>query len=424
MRKGVVAFLSLLIGLGPLVGNTSAAEYSLVSDTLLRVFERDTAADGRVRAAPLYQYLQADVANLGAVEGLSLHFYGWGRVDLGDDGFFRDDTAGEVLYLFLDYREPRFGLRLGRQYVFEGVANESIDGVRLSSGISPWFTASLYGGQPVALDAVDGRSGDSIFGGRIGTRLYFLQDLGVSYKQVRNDGDREEERLGGDLSLALPYGIGLHGLSSYNLETSGWGEHSYELRIPWADFLLRPFYSRFHYEDFFAAGVKSPSPFRFLAATDTTLDVVGADLLWQTPLNPWELGAKFKHHDYDRRLGTAQFYSLVAIRHWSGLTQAGGEVGRMDGDRGENRFWLGRLYAYWDQLPQNLWLGFVTGDVVHVRYDEALFGRNSSFFVSLGAGRRFLADALELRLSGDYSRNPYQDDDLRGMLTARYLFGI
>ena len=43
-------------------------------------------------------------------------------------------------------------------------------------------------------------------------------------------------------------------------------------------------------------------------------------------------------------------------------------------------------------------------------------------FVSFGAGHRFLEDALELRLSGDYSSDPYFDDDWRAMLALQYRF--
>jgi hypothetical protein len=89
----------------------------------------------------------------------------------------------------------------------------------------------------------------------------------------------------------------------------------------------------------------------------------------------------------------------------------------MNGDGSENRYFLGRTYVY-KTLPP----GFVTGDFVYAHYDEEILGRDYSVFFSLGAGRNFLDDALEVKLSGDFSSDPYFDTNLRGMLNVRYNF--
>ena len=92
----------------------------------------------------------------------------------------------------------------------------------------------------------------------------------------------------------------------------------------------------------------------------------------------------------------------------------------MDGDASRDDYVLLRAYAFWDRLPQALPLGFLTGEVVLANYREDIYGEDTSLFISLGAGRRFLEDALDIRLSGDYSRDPYFDHDVRGMLTVSY----
>lgn len=399
-----------------------AADLRIVSDTLVRVFERDTAEGDDRAVVPGYEYLRVDYGSL-KEKGLSFHLYGWGRLDFGSSGFFADDNAGELLYGYFEYAHPgtNAGARLGRFYVFEGVANEAIDGLSLRSALTPYFTLSAYGGFPVALDSTDGRSGDSIIGGRLSHHLAVWYDVGVSYKNTENDGDKAEEALGVDLSLNLPFGVSLFGFSSRNLGTEGWGEHSYELSIPVAGLLLRPYYQKFQFEDFFGTGVLARNPFPFEAATGETLEVIGGDVTWPVS-TAWELGARVKHLAYDLRSGNSEYYSASATWHGQKLTQIGGEVGYANGTGGTNDYRLGRLFVYWDQLQQILPHGFVTGDLVYADYNEDIFGESDALFVSLGAGRRFLEDALEIKLSGDYSSDPFFDEDFRGLLVAKYVF--
>lgn len=399
-----------------------AAELRIASDTLVRVFERDTAEGDDRPVVPGYEYLRVDYGSL-QEKGLSFHLFGWGRLDFGSSGFYEDDNAGELLYGYFEYTHPgtNAGARLGRFYVFEGVANEAIDGLGLKSDLTPYFTLSAYGGFPVALDATDGRSGDSIFGGRLSHHVAAWYDVGVSYKNTENDGDKAEEVLGVDLSLNLPFGVSLFGFSSRNLDTEGWGEHSHELRIPVAGLLLRPYYQKFQFEDFFGTGVLARNPFPFEAATGETLEVIGGDVTWPVSTD-WELGARVKYLDSALRSGNSAYYSALATWHGQKLTQAGGEVGYANGSGGANDYRLGRLFVYCDQIQQVLPRGFVTGDLVYADYNEDIFGESDALFVSLGAGRRFLEDALEIKLSGDYSSDPFFDEDFRGLLVAKYVF--
>jgi hypothetical protein len=81
---------------------------------------------------------------------------------------------------------------------------------------------------------------------------------------------------------------------------------------------------------------------------------------------------------------------------------------------------LTRAYFYWDGITKLLREGFLTGDVVYVYYDKAIFGKDRSLFVSLGAGGTIFTDALKLKISGDYSDDPFFDKDIRGMLVIIY----
>jgi hypothetical protein len=403
----------------------SAASFRLTSDTILRAFESNTRG-GDDLALPIYEYLQADIGQQGDLP-LTFHLYGWGRVDLTDSDYYDafyggDQTAGELLYGYAEYRHPDTTLvaRLGRQYVFSGVTNESIDGLRLDTGITPWFSLTAFGGWPVGLETTEGRDGDSLFGGRIAHHQRNLYEIGLSWQGTQNDGDNEEEFLGIDFVLFLPAGVNVSGFSSRDLEGDGWAEHRYEVNFELGPLQLRPFFERYQYDNYFNTGANTGGPFRFLDELDETLTVFGTDVLseWKN----WELGVKGKYYDYQERDDSSGFVSGVAIRNLEGLSQVGGELGRMEGDTAENDYLLARTFVYWDQIPADRIFEFLTGDLVYVFYDEDIHGEDDSLFISVGAGRWFLEKRLELRIAGDYSFDPYYDDDLRGWLLARYTF--
>ena len=414
-----------MIGLLCLPVSVSAAEISVKSDTLFRAFERDTATEEDAAVIPLYEYLQIDVENPDQ-SGLLFHLYGWGRADLADNDYYEDAADGELLYGYLEYvrSEAHFNAKLGRQHVFEGVANETVDGLLISSDLGRYFSGSIYGGQPVALTEEEGRNGDSIYGGRLANHLAGSYDLGFSYKKIRNDSVDAEEMAGVDLSAYLPYKINLYGVSTYNLDSEDWSEHSYELRFPLGPVAMRPYFQKFQYEDYFGTGANTGGPFRFLADSGEELTVGGADLTLSLDKYALVLVGKGKYYSYNVLDDNSSYVGGQATWSADGQSQIGAELGYMDGKTAQNDYYLVRLFAYWDQLPEFLPLGFVSGDLVFVGYDQEIYGEDNSLFVSLGGGKKLMEDSLKLKLSFDYSSDPYFDQDLRGMLTASYRFGL
>lgn len=399
-----------------------AMELNVKSDTILRMFERDTATDKDAAVLPAYEYLQIDAENPGE-PGLSFHLYGWGRSDLADNNYYADRSSGELLYAYLEYAQQQaaFNLRMGRQYVFEGVAGEALDGLRVSSDLGRFFSASLYAGQQVAMADENGRNGDSLYGGRLAHHLAGFYDLGVSYKKIRNDSDDAEELAAFDLALYLPANIWLHGFSSYNLDSDDFAEHSYELNASLGPVSVRPFFQFFQYEDYFSTSINSANPFRFLASTGEELTTFGSDFILPVG-DTVVLTAKGKFYDYKVLDDNSQYYALLATWSGEGQSQLGAELGVMQGDAAQNKYVLTRLFSYWDQLAEAP-LSFVSCELVYVAYDQNIYGEDSSLFASVGTGRKFMEDALEVKISGDYSKDPYFDEDLRGMLTLSYQFG-
>ena len=223
--------------------------------------------------------------------------------------------------------------------------------------------------------------------------------------------------------LSLPAGISLYGFSSRNLETGGWGEHSYELNVQIGTLYLRPYFQQFEYEDFFTTGVKSANPFRLLAQAGETLRAYGVDLNWRAS-ESWDYGFKAKQWEYDTLSDSAQYVSVLCTRNWQGLTSAGGEFGYSDGDVDKAKFFLGRAFFYREGIGGLFPRGFITGDAVVARYNQEVgtTGKDRSLFFSLGVGTRFLDDTLVLKLSADYSSDPFFEHDLRGLLVVSFVF--
>ncbi len=393
-------------------------QVEISSDTIFRAFERDRGKQDDDLLVPAYQYLRLD---LGALDegGLSLHMHGWGRYDFNDSDYFDDNPDGELLSGYLEYNRPDYGTNftLGRQHVMAGIINNSIDGLGIKSALTPYFKFALYGGSPVELSSEDGRSGDSIWGGRVAGHKAAEYEIGLSYKKKNSDGDSDEEMAGFDLFAELPLDINFFGFSSYNLDTKGWGEHSYEIRFDIYDFNFRPFYQRYRYEDFFNTKDNSANQFRFLAETGEILSSLGSDIIWQR-FNQVDLGAKINFYDYDRRDDNAFYVEGNANWNLTGRTQIGGQIGRMNGDSDETRHLLTRAFFYWNTPSILSRLGFISGDAMYVRYDEEIYGQDYSLWLSLGGGMRFFDDALEVKLSGDWSNDPFFDSNIRGLLVS------
>jgi hypothetical protein len=397
-------------------------QVEISTETIFRAFERDTDKQNDALVVPAYEYLRLDLGTLDE-GGLSLHMSGWGRYDFNDSDYFEDNPDGELLYGYLEYNRPDYGqnFTLGRQHIMAGIINNSIDGLGVKSALTPYFKFALYGGSPVGLSSEGGRSGDSIWGGRVAGHKAAEYEIGLSYKKKNSDGDEDEEMAGFDLFAELPLNTNFFGFSSYNLDTNGWGEHSYEIRFDIYDFNFRPFYQRYRYEDFFNTKDNSANPFRFLAETDEILSSLGSDIIWQR-FNQVDLGAKLILYDYDRRDDKAFYVEGNANWNLNGLTQIGGKFGRMNGDTDETRYLLTRAFFYWNTPSILSRLGFITGDAMYVHYDEEIYGQEYSLWLSLGGGMRFFDDALEVKLSGDWSNDPFFDSDIRGLLKIQYTY--
>lgn len=394
---------------------------TLESETLIRSFERDTGKGTTEQVLPVLEYLTLDVERLNS-KFLSLHAYGWARHDISDNSYYEDQSDAELVYAYLEFADSyrNRNLRLGRQHIFAGVAKDTIDGLSVSSDLGNQFSLSVYGGLPVGLADSGGSRGDSIWGGRIAHRFSIFSNVGLSYQQIENDSDIVTSTLGIDSAFLFPKNIGLYGNSVRNMETEEWGEHTYWLHLSLGNLSVRPYYELFEYDEYFDTGSVSAGPFKFLPGSGEQLEALGIDLSWQQSPS-WTFGAKGKQYSYELN-DTSRYLTLSAI--WTGnfSTQAGGEIGKMFGDAAGNDYLLARLFFYLDQLSEKAWVDFISADAVCTLYDQEIYRQDYAYFASLGSGKLFLDDDLEIKLSVDYSQDPYFDNDLSSMLTATYRF--
>ena len=397
-------------------------EFHFVSETILSGFERENDQGDSQQVIPIYEYMQMDYGQLEA-EGFSLHLYGWLRGDAGGGGFYEENTDGELLYGYVEYLPPSggFNLKIGRQHLFSGIVNDSVDGIGVQGMLGPYMTIELFGGVPIALDDENGRSGDTIFGGRSALFLGKLNDIGLSYKRITDDNETVENRLGLDTSLGLSTLVTVHGLSSWNIETQEWREHTYEAALALDPLLLKPLYQAYQFEDYFSEDSTGLQPFRYLQETEEKLVVLGADAIWQQ--NPgFDAGIRLKQYDYELRDETSRYTALILNFYGNAATRYGLEGGIMDGESSENRYKLGRGFLFWNGPFGAGESWFMSSDMLFIQYDEDIYGKDHSWFVSLGCGKHLLEDTLQLAISGDYSSDPYFDEDVRLTVVLKYVY--
>ncbi|MCF6178766.1 MAG: hypothetical protein L3J63_05180 [Geopsychrobacter sp.] len=410
----------LLFFLLPSLAHALSADLEV--ETILRSFERDVPLEGSSNVLPGYGYLKFDVKNISQAN-LSFHGYGWGRYDAADSKFYDSRSKGELLYGYVEYHRQFSTLRarVGRMHIFEGVANETLDGFWAAGNLTAKISASGYAGQPVGLSSTNGRSSDTLFGGRIAYAGNDNFELGGSAKFSNNDGNSADSMLGVDLIYYLPKEMSLFGYSKFNTDQSGFAEHSWELRIPFETIEIKPYLQYYAYDSYFGTGAKAKLPFRNLAKSGESLGIYGVDTFWRKS-EEWNFGTKFKYYSYDQN-ESSEYLGLAVNFLGEERTQSGGELGYMKGDAANNNYLLLRLFTYQDRLPKQYWAAFLSGDLVYALYDKSINGKDSSLFLSLGVGKHFWNDALDLKLSADYSSDPFYSSDFRGTLSATVYFG-
>jgi len=413
----IFGLLFSLLFLSPIISN--ASEFSISSETILRAFQRENSEGEKFTTLPVYEYLGVDYGDP-EFGGFSFHANGWGRIDLGDQEYYQNDSEGYLMDGYVQYSNLENGLdvKLGRQHIYAGIVNQSVDGIGFKGNAASYLSLLAYGGYPVGYEDQNGRAGDSSYGGRVAFEQYFPGAFGVSYQQLSNDNITIDNRLGADFSFYPVDSVYFSGVSFWNIETEDWGEHSYSADLYINQFSFKAHYQKFQYADYFS-GESGSQTLNYLQDTEEVLTILGGDVIWQQ-FHRFDAGLKLNHYTYDVREEQSRYMAVVMNIYGQSQTSVGGEAGWMDGESAENRYLLGRVYFYWDAPSSYLENWFLDGEFMYVSYEEEIYGRDNSLFSSAGCGRKLLDGKLKIKISGDYSSDPYYDSDFRFMTAVEF----
>ncbi len=167
-----------------------------------------------------------------------------------------DGASGEISSLYLEYLHPEGNAqaKLGRFFLTEGAAMDTLDGafVKMTTPLGVGF--SLYAGIPVEYSILDNvERGDSLYGGRLFYARAGIVEVGFSYlKEDGSTGDKDRELIGGDLWLRIAKGVEINGQAAYDREVSEMASQRYAIRfVPGSAFDITAGYETYSYEALF-----------------------------------------------------------------------------------------------------------------------------------------------------------------------------
>ncbi|HEY6839332.1 MAG TPA: hypothetical protein VI389_11355 [Geobacteraceae bacterium] len=415
--KRLTARLALVLLIFP--ATASAVEVGTYGTTIVRFEERSAPGFAKERLVPATQFLGIDTYRLGD-DNLSLHLYGWGRVDLADRSTAEKDTDADLSYGYLDYRFPKANgaIRAGRFFLYEGVAAEQLDGVNARADLAKGFTASVFGGAPVKLDR-DGRSkGDYIVGGRMSYRLAGILEIGASglhEGRVLLDpvsGVTDDRQLvGGDVWLSPHRAIEVRGRTVYSASTQAIAEHSYLLTVkPVPAFSVTGEYNENRLKDYFAfTNLRS----LFNPDAGDTVWYYGASATYAVA-KAAEVMADYRHYRRDTLGGSDRFGGELRLTFLDNKVRGGASYHRLEGASGINSFHELRGYVLYDDKKYAASI-----DAIEHLYKDNIYGRKSAYEIAGSIGYHVMTN---LALSGDlsYGQNPQQNDELKGLVRLTF----
>ena len=416
-----IVAISLLLPL-LLVGTARAADVSLSSKTYLRYFERELAGGTKNKFAPLSEYLSADAANLGGTP-IAFHFYGWGRVDLSDPSGSGKES-GDLGSAYLEYLHPKGNaqMKLGRFFLAEGVATETLDGGFFKVTTPIGIGISGYGGAPVEQSILDNVTpGGSLYGGRVFFNRSGVTEIGVSYLKEKGPFQgKDRELYGGDLWLRIAPPVEITGQATYNQSTKGMASQRYALRIvPGSRFDFSAGYEAYSYKDLFQTALHPifVTPTAVFDNTDKVKTIFGV-LDWEVVSGlTFELAGKNIRHDKvnpgNANRGEAGVrYAFNERKDVFGLSAA-----VVTADLDENAYQEYRGFVTWSPSKFHLAL-----DAMTQQYKKAIDGRKNAHQVVASAGYKV---ASYFSVSGDvtYTQSPTFEQDYAGLLRATLELG-
>lgn len=154
--------------------------------------------------APLYQYLSLSSQDT-YIKGLDIQFYGWGKLLTGQPFTYENNDA-EIEYGYISYKtqDNLFKAILGRQLLFDGVAQSNIDGLTLESNFPIGVALKVFAGKPVMyglLPTSHFLSNAFLYGGTLGYQMPWKSEIITSYMQIKQDGVVTQKNIGANVYI-------------------------------------------------------------------------------------------------------------------------------------------------------------------------------------------------------------------------------
>ena len=411
----VSLFLPLLM-----TGTARAADLSVSSGTYLRSYKQELASGNKNTFAPLYEYLSADATNLGGTS-VAFHFYGWGRVDFADQTGTGKES-GDLGSAYLEYLHPKGNaqMKLGRFFLAEGVAVETLDGAFFKVTTPVGIGISGYGGVPVEHSILDNVStGNSLYGGRVFFVRGGFVELGASYLKEKGPFEgKDRELYGGDLWLRVAGPVELTGQAAYNRSTQAMASQRYAVRVvPGSRFDISAGYEAYSYKDLFQTSLHPAFLSPSVDNTDKVRTIFGV-LNWEVVSGlTLELAAKNIRHD-NVSTGNANRgevgvrYAFNDKKDVFGLSAAA-----VTADQDKNEYREFRGFATWSPAKFRFSL-----DALTQKYKKEIDGKKNASQIVASAGYKVRS---YLSVSGDltYTQSPTFQQDYAGLLRATFELG-
>ena len=382
-----------------------------------RTYLQSRQSEDSTRYLPFYEYLNVRAEDIGTPV-VSFHAGGWFGRDFGNANYDdRKRSSGDLQYAYLSFARSTANsyLNLGRITVNQGVASSRLDGASLGTDLIWGFGFSAFGGVPVET-AFDTRSGDTVYGGRVSQGYAGRYQLGASYLLEKNNSLEVRKESGMDIWLRPIDQIEVQGSSLYNGITAAYARHAYYLTLgPFRPLTLHGEFTQISYKDFFTSPTLSVFQLQPGGPLDPNekLKTAGGDA--SLTFGPMTLAGDYKRYSY-QLAGAAAYYGGRLVYASSQNASAGLSFHRMGGQADALRYNEYRLYGHKHFSKID-----VTADLLSVAYVTEINGVKNAYTASLACGYAFTPKA---RLGADveYSRNPYFDKDVRGLIQFVYNF--
>ncbi|MEJ2636542.1 MAG: hypothetical protein P8184_14770 [Calditrichia bacterium] len=307
------------------------------------------------------------------------------------------------LYLNWDFAD-HYRVRFGRQFLYNGVINGTVDGALLSAYVTPRLGVKLVAGTEAPfnreLEVKNWKDGN-VLGGYLSYNIAGQQRAEVSYIQKSRDEDKYWQQIGGAVNGFILPKLTYYARFDYNLLSSAYQMMRGRLMYLESKWTLSAEYNsekpRVYEDSFFSI---------FEIEAYNQLRAAGTYRIGMFDLGLQYLYTKYEEDDNNRLIGTATTrYGTIGIIYQKGF--GGKDIG-----------YFGEVY--YEFLPH------LTGRLFnsYYNYDRGVTDISEEALSFSGGLNYRLNNILDFMAEVQQTNNTYFDNDWRGLFRVTYLFNF